>query len=65
VWLAVLAVMSELGLDTDEKLSALTHAQARSSECAPAAFLPRLTEVLNTVSFNDIQNAMKHQSYFR
>jgi hypothetical protein len=37
----------------------------RSSECAPAAFLPRLTEVLNTVSFNDIQNAMKHQSYFR
>ncbi len=27
VWFAVLAAMSELGLDTDEKLSALTHAQ--------------------------------------
>ncbi len=28
----------------------------RSQECAPAAFLPRLTTVLNSVSFNDIQN---------
>ena len=37
----------------------------RSQECSPAAFLPRLFTVLNTVSFNDIQNAMKHQSYFR
>ena len=37
----------------------------RSKECAPAAFLQRLMTVLNTVSFNDIQNAMKRQSYFR
>jgi hypothetical protein len=36
-----------------------------SKECAPAAFLPLLITVLNTVTFNDIQNAMMHQSYFR
>jgi hypothetical protein len=36
----------------------------RSHECAPAAFLSQLTTVLNSVTFYDIQSAMKHQNYY-
>ncbi len=79
VWFAVLAALSELGLDSEGALRADARGGgwSASSTCSTRAAslwgisssarsrgLPRLTTILDSESFNDIQNAIKHQRYY-